>query len=338
MRAPAAAGMRWRRDDLIARGVLLARDGVAGVFLLAPMLHDPRQRGAGQRWPLRRPGAFRHLLRRRPALLRAAWNSIWVAAAVVLISVPLAFVFAYALTRSCLPMPFKGTFRLIALIPLLAPSLLSAIAFIQWFGNQGAAQVAAAGAGASIYGAPGIILAEVYNTFPHALMILLTALSLADGRLYEAADCAGARGRWRKFFTITLPSCKYGLISAAHGGLHLRDQRLRRAQGDRRQLQRAVGGRLQAGGGAAELRRWARWSGLLLLVPSIASFVIDSRVRRKLTRAAVGPLGSLRAEAAARLRRADDGAIACWCARCCWRWSAWRSGPRSSSSGPTTCR
>ena len=45
-------------------------------------------------------------------------------------------------------------------------------------------------------------------------MILITALSLADARLYEAADALGTT-RARKFFTITLPGAKYGLISAA---------------------------------------------------------------------------------------------------------------------------
>jgi iron(III) transport system permease protein len=42
--------------------------------------------------------------------------------------------------------------------------------------------------GASIYGPIGIIMSAVYATFPHALMIVLTALLLADGRLYEAAE------------------------------------------------------------------------------------------------------------------------------------------------------
>ena len=51
---------------------------------------------------------------------------------------PLAFGFAYALSRSC--MPFKGLFRTIALVPLLAPSLLSALSLIYWFGNQGIAR------------------------------------------------------------------------------------------------------------------------------------------------------------------------------------------------------
>jgi iron(III) transport system permease protein len=45
-------------------------------------------------------------------------------------------------------------------------------------------------------------------------MILVTALALADARLYEAADALGTSTQ-RKFFTITLPGAKYGLISAS---------------------------------------------------------------------------------------------------------------------------
>ena len=148
-----------------------------------------------------------------PALLGSLWNSVWVSGAVTLIAVPLAFAFAYALTRSC--MPCKALFRGITLIPLLAPSLLSAISLIYWFGNQGVLKSWMQGVGIDqIYGAPGIVVAECFAVFPHALMILVTALSLSDARLYEAADAMGTRAA-RKFFTITLPGAKYGLISAA---------------------------------------------------------------------------------------------------------------------------
>ncbi|HZF82729.1 MAG TPA: putative 2-aminoethylphosphonate ABC transporter permease subunit [Burkholderiaceae bacterium] len=150
---------------------------------------------------------------RSPALLQSLWNSVWVSMLVTAIVIPLAFTFAYALTRSC--MPAKGVFRSITLLPLLAPSLLSAISLIYWFGNQGVAKNFWLALGfQSIYGAPGIVLAECFATFPHALMILVTALTLADARLYEAADALGTR-RLRRFFTITLPGAKYGLISAA---------------------------------------------------------------------------------------------------------------------------
>lgn len=148
-----------------------------------------------------------------PALLESLWNSIWVSTVVTAISVPLAFGFAYALARSC--MPLKPLFRGITLVPLLAPSLLSAISLIYWFGNQGVLKAWLTGIGISqIYGAPGIVVAECFAVFPHALMILVTALSLSDARLYEAADAMGTSAA-RKFFTITLPGAKYGLISAA---------------------------------------------------------------------------------------------------------------------------
>ncbi len=148
-----------------------------------------------------------------PALLGSLWNSLWVSGTVTLIALPLAFAFAYALTRSCMPM--KSLFRGVTLIPLLAPSLLSAISLIYWFGNQGVLKDWMQDLGIEqIYGAPGIVLAECIAVFPHTLMILVTGLSLSDARLYEAADAMGTSAA-RKFFTITLPGAKYGLISAA---------------------------------------------------------------------------------------------------------------------------
>ena len=148
-----------------------------------------------------------------PTLMQSVWNSVWVSLVVTLVTVPAAFGFAYALARS--RMRFKGLARTITLVPLLAPSLLAAISLIYWFGNQGVLKNLMQAVGIEqIYGAPGIVLAEIFSTFPHALMILVTALSASDARLYEAADALGTSAQ-RKFFTITLPGAKYGLISAA---------------------------------------------------------------------------------------------------------------------------
>ena len=126
-----------------------------------------------------------------------------------LITVPLAFLYAYALTRSCLPL--KPLFKTVALIPILVPSLLPGLALVYLFGNQGL--VKGLLFGHSIYGPIGIVMAEVFFTFPHALLIMVTALSLADARLYEAAIALRAT-RWRIFLTVTLPGVRYGLISA----------------------------------------------------------------------------------------------------------------------------
>jgi len=144
-----------------------------------------------------------------PALFNSLWNSVFVSAITTVICVTLAFLFAYALTRTC--MPLARIFRAAAQIPILAPSLLPGISLVYLFGNQGMLKEWLFGA--SIYGPIGIVIGEVFYTFPHALMIMITALSLTDARLYEAAESLGA-SRIRTFFTVTLPGAKYGLISA----------------------------------------------------------------------------------------------------------------------------
>jgi iron(III) transport system permease protein len=209
-----AAAVRQRTDprDRIAHAALFLIALILFLFLAAPLATVLLQSVEDRTGDFVALDNFAVYLQ-TPALQQSLWNSLWVAAAVTLVTVPAAFLFAYALTRSC--MPLKGTFRIIALTPLLAPSLLSAISLIYWFGNQGLLKSWMEAAGvASIYGAPGIFLAEIFSVFPHALMILITALSLTDARLYEAADALGTRAA-RKFFTITLPGAKYGLISAS---------------------------------------------------------------------------------------------------------------------------
>lgn len=181
---------------------------------LAALLAQAFSQG-GQGGQAGQGGAFAHFWAylASPGLLSSLWNSLWVSVMVTLIVLPLAFVFAYGLTRSA--MPAKGLLRSVSLLPLLAPSLLSAISLIYWFGNQGVAKSLLQALGfETIYGAPGLVLAQCFAVFPHVLMVLVTALSLADARLYESAEAMGASA-WRKFITITLPGAKYGLVSAA---------------------------------------------------------------------------------------------------------------------------
>ncbi len=144
-----------------------------------------------------------------PALAYSIYNSFYVSILSTVITVPLAFVYAYALTRSCLPL--LGLFKSLALVPILVPSLLPGIALVYLFGNQG--MIKGLMLGQPIYGPIGIVMAEVFFTFPHALLIIVTALSLADARLYEAAVALRA-SRSRIFFTVTIPGARYGLISA----------------------------------------------------------------------------------------------------------------------------
>ncbi|HET7679566.1 MAG TPA: putative 2-aminoethylphosphonate ABC transporter permease subunit [Xanthobacteraceae bacterium] len=144
-----------------------------------------------------------------PALFNSIFNSLWVAVISTAIVIPLAYLYAFALTRS--RMKFKGLFYAAALLPVFAPSLLSAISLIYLFGNQGLLKHLLFGA--SIYGPLGIIISQIYYCFPPAVIILVTALTLADARLYEIAEALGT-SKSRVFRTVTLPGIKYGLINA----------------------------------------------------------------------------------------------------------------------------
>lgn len=146
---------------------------------------------------------------RTPGVGQSLFNSLWLSAVSSTLCVALAYGYAYGVMRSC--MPLAKLFRAIALVPLLAPSLLMAISLIYLFGAQGLLKSWLLGG--SAYGPFGIILGSVLWTFPHALMILCTTLASGDARLYEAAATLGA-GRWRSFCQVTLPASRYGLMIA----------------------------------------------------------------------------------------------------------------------------
>ncbi|MEH6547952.1 MAG: ABC transporter permease subunit, partial [Sneathiella sp.] len=145
-----------------------------------------------------------------PSLFRSIQNSLFISIVSTVITVSLAFAFAYCLSRSC--MKYKGAFRLIAMAPILVPSLLPGIALVYLFGNQG--MLKSMMMGESIYGPYGIVLGSVFFTFPHAMIIITTALAISDARLYEAAISLRASA-WKTFWTVTIPGARYGLISAA---------------------------------------------------------------------------------------------------------------------------
>jgi len=213
-----------------------------------------------------------------PALARSTLNTLTFACLTTLITLPLAFAFAYAIQRTRIPA--KGLWRSIALIPILAPSLLAALSFIYLFGNQGALKFVLGWFGvATIYGLPGMVLAMSFAAFPHAVMILLAAMALSDARLYEAAESMGTRA-WRRFLTITLPGAKYGLISAAMVVFTMAVSEFG--------VPKVIGGNYPVLAidiykqviGQQNFQMGAV-VGLVLLLPAVVAFAVDQQVRRR---------------------------------------------------------
>ncbi|MCP4403174.1 MAG: ABC transporter permease subunit [bacterium] len=144
--------------------------------------------------------------------LKALWHSLYVSSITTIIVTAITFFFAYAMTRTTIP--GKLFFRNIIMMPLVAPSIIQALALIYLFGRNGLITAHLLNIDWSIYGATGIIVSEVLYCLPHSFVILYTTLSAVDIRLDEAAESLGASSL-KVFTRITLPSAKYGIFSAA---------------------------------------------------------------------------------------------------------------------------
>ena len=144
--------------------------------------------------------------------LNALWHSLYVSAVTSVVVTVITFFFAYAMTRTTISA--KTVFKNIIMIPLVAPSIIQALALISLFGRNGLITAHLIGTSWNIYGSTGIIVSEILYCLPHAFVILYTTLSAVDIRLDEAAESLGA-GPFATFWRITLPSAKYGIFSAA---------------------------------------------------------------------------------------------------------------------------
>ncbi|ASJ55299.1 phosphonate ABC transporter permease [Brevibacillus formosus] len=217
-----------------------------------------------------------------PALAGSLNNTLYISAMTTLMAVTLAFLFAYALTRSGIR--GKRIFRAIALLPLFAPTMMHGIALTYLFGNQGLVTTGIFGVlpfqwDIDLYGPVGIILAEIVYVFPQAYLILAVSLAFADYQLYEAADTLGAN-HWRKFFVVTIPSVKYGIVSACFVcfTLSFTDFGAPKVVGGQfsvlaTDVYKQVIGQQNMTMGATV--------GLLLIIPALVAFVVDRIVERK---------------------------------------------------------
>jgi iron(III) transport system permease protein len=210
--ADAAVAVRPRRaldgDRLVAAGVLTAVAAPLCLFVVYPLatilgksVQTPG--GIGLANYVRYFG--------EPKFLQVLWNTLAVSATTAVVTLVLAYAFAYALHRAVLPA--RNAFRLIGLLPLFAPSLVQALGVVFLFGRNGLIN-RTLDLGLNVYGFWGILVSDVLYAFPHAFLILSAALAVGDARHYESARMLGA-SPWRIFRTITVPATRYGLASAA---------------------------------------------------------------------------------------------------------------------------
>ena len=216
-------------------------------------------------------------------LLISLKNTFTISIASSVISLVLAFVYAYGVQRTTIR--FKNIFKYIALMPLFAPTMMHGISLVYLFGRKGALttgffdKLPQLAFDINLYGATGIIIAEVLYIFPQIFLVLNIALSTTDYRLYEAADMLGT-SNFRKFFTITLPNMKYGMISSFIIAfiLSFTDFGAPKVVGGNFSVLatdvyiKVVGQNNMSMGAVVSI---------ILLIPSVAAFFIDQKIQKK---------------------------------------------------------
>jgi len=128
------------------------------------------------------------------------YNSIIMGILTSIIGAGIGFLFAFTLART--DIPFKKAFHLVAIIPIISPPFIGAMAIIMLFGNNGLITSGLLGINNfKIYGFRGLLFAQVITFFPVAYITLRGVLESISPTLEDAAfDLGGSR--WKKIVRI----------------------------------------------------------------------------------------------------------------------------------------
>lgn len=151
--------------------------------------------------------------------LRAGRNSLVLSLTSSALAVVLAYALAFGVNRDGLRFPTLT--RAAVLVPLVSPPVILAFAAILLFGRQGLVTRGLLDSAlglihadkTNLYGAGGVVLAQVLSYLPHAFIVLENVLSQQDARVEEAAASQGATA-WQVFSRVTVALTLPGIVRA----------------------------------------------------------------------------------------------------------------------------
>ena len=180
---------------------------MAAVVLLAPAYLFIRTLGAGSDvWDI--------LLRARTfwILARSLVLVVSVTAACVAIAVPLAWL------TSRTDLPFRRTWTVLTMLPLVIPSYVAGFLFVVALGPKGMLQGWLEPLGVdrlpSIFGFPGALFTLTLLSYPYILLPVRAALARMDPSLEEVSRSLGHR-RWSTFRHVTAPQLLPSVMAGA---------------------------------------------------------------------------------------------------------------------------
>ena len=145
-----------------------------------------------------------------------AWNSLFLAVMVGLITTVLGLVFALVVTRS--GFRYKRALRALTVLPIITPPFVIGLALILLFGLSGSVNVYFADLFGTqptrwLYGLPGILIAQTLAFTPIAFLVLIGVVEGVSPSMEEAAQTLRA-SKWQVFKTVSLPLMRPGLANA----------------------------------------------------------------------------------------------------------------------------
>jgi len=145
-------------------------------------------------------------------LRKAFWNSLMMSGLTSLAGTLLGFAFAFAVVRA--KVPLGKFFNAVAIIPIVSPPFIGALAIIMLFGNNGLITWNLLRIqNFPIYGFNGLFLAQVVTFFPVAYLTLKGVLESMNPVLEDAALNLGG-SRLKVFLKVTLPLAVPGIASS----------------------------------------------------------------------------------------------------------------------------
>jgi spermidine/putrescine transport system permease protein len=153
-----------------------------------------------------------------PSYISIYINSLIIAFVTTLITLILAYPFAYKIARS--PKPRKTVLYMLVILPFWTNSLIRIYGWRSILGTQGLFNKILMGIGITdapaelLFTRGAVILGMVYTLFPFMVLPLYTAIEKLSDSLLEASSDLGAKP-WKSFLTVTVPLTSAGIFSGS---------------------------------------------------------------------------------------------------------------------------
>ena len=208
-RLPTTRALTWPRPRRVGPpAVIWLPAALVGLVAALPLLYLAlRAAEAG-------PGIWDLIA--RPRTVRILGNTALLAAAVAVSTSAIAVPLAWLTARTDLP--GRRVWATAAVLPLVIPSYVGALAIVAALGPKGLLQGVLAPLGVerlpAIYGFWGSWLTLTLFTYPYVFLAVRAALRGLDPALEEAARCLN-HSAWRTFLTCTLPQLRPAVAAGA---------------------------------------------------------------------------------------------------------------------------